>query len=533
MPKKQRRKRGGTFWAPKKIRKRTSSNNNNKMRQRKANHAPTKDYNQIWSHVSPRRLKNTQYSLTETTSIPIPCIATVPKGETGSFRDLTGTLLQTGLEKFCSLFWNQQQTLPLSKQVALQALCGPNCLTVRVLNESDRKTFHGINFKHHKYYFIVCYKESLEDMFFENPKSKKSQNFPTPTILIEMGRTSPPEVIAMKLTYPNSGEEEEPNYFTPEDQNWHTALSWFRVADANHHEIVSHLFETHIISEIILSEMMCTPTTEKKAKPHKICKFLKTFFSGTVWINNRARETLLPLLNVHLALGKGIDLLEDRWHNYNFSDSNFLKSLENRGMQEMTFYSPGRYGKRIYNIIFHFCHDVVHTFYKNDDDIIGDSWLSLFWSNLNNRLNKTVKPFSSIERLTDFLTHIIFLCSVQHSIVNFSQKAFYSNVPPFVLNVGDIPKVGQSTTVKVARGEFSATSELIVNLLSQYDDNNSLYNLKKQDFDESISHIVIKFRRKLKTCKNWMKSEEDKKEMEGSCLLYPFLINCLERSIAI
>jgi arachidonate 15-lipoxygenase len=76
--------------------------------------------------------------------------------------------------------------------------------------------------------------------------------------------------------------------FLPTDPGWAAAKQIVQVADANHHELVSHLSRTHLLVELFL-----VATRLHLAPNHPLSRLLVPHFEGTVFINDRARHDLI------------------------------------------------------------------------------------------------------------------------------------------------------------------------------------------------------------------------------------------------
>ena len=68
---------------------------------------------------------------------------------------------------------------------------------------------------------------------------------------------------------------------------WRIAKTIVQVADANHHELISHLGLTHLLLEVF-----AMATERQLAKDHPLGILLRAHFEGTFFINDQAQKTL-------------------------------------------------------------------------------------------------------------------------------------------------------------------------------------------------------------------------------------------------
>lgn len=226
--------------------------------------------------------------------------------------------------------------------------------------------------------------------------------------------------------------------FTPNDgYNWLIAKTMVEIADANHHEAVSHLARTHL-----LMESFVIATHRQLARGHPLNRLLTPHFRGTLAINEAAWRRLI-------ANGGAVDrilagriestrrLAVDGVRKFHFRNSMLPRALATAGLATgngLAHY-PYRDDALLYwNVIRQWVSEYLTIYYPTDAALQTDpevqAWLAEIASPDGGRLCG-VGPEDSrtVTGLTDVLTMILFTCSVQHAAVNFPQYDIMSYAP--------------------------------------------------------------------------------------------------------
>ena len=259
----------------------------------------------------------------------------------------------------------------------------------------------------------------------------------------------------------------------PEKQRWSwlIAKTIVQIADANYHELISHLGRTHLLIEpfVIATERQLAPN-------HPLGILLRPHFQGTLFINNAATVGLINKKGIVDATFGGtldeslrITLEGVRGYPFSFNDSMLPKFLEQRGVDDATKLPDYPYrddGMLIWKAIHQWVNSYISIYYHNDQDVINDTelqdWVQSLIANDGGRMTGFGESNSSggwdihsKTYLIDAVTLLIFTCSAQHAVVNFAQATYMSYAP-------NMPFAGYQPAPSLATG---ATQDDYFNLL--------------------------------------------------------------------
>ena len=250
---------------------------------------------------------------------------------------------------------------------------------------------------------------------------------------------------------------------TPESQRWSwlIAKTIVQIADANYHELISHLGRTHLLIEPFI-----IATARELAPNHPLGILLRPHFQGTLFINNAATVGLINKEGiVDATFGCTLDeslriTLEGvRGYPFSFNDSMLPKFFEQRGVDSTTKLPDYPYrddAMLIWEAIHQWVASYISVYYQSDRDVVNDSELQRWFESLiaddGGRMTGFGESNSSGELdihsrayLIDAVTLIIFTSSVQHAAVNFPQAAYMSYAP-------NMPWAGYQPAPKRATG---------------------------------------------------------------------------------
>ena len=234
---------------------------------------------------------------------------------------------------------------------------------------------------------------------------------------------------------------------TPEDQQWSwlIAKTIVQIADANYHELISHLGRTHLLIEPFVI------ATERELAPnHPLGILLRPHFQGTLFINNAATVGLINQDGIVDATFGGtldeslrITLEGVRGYPFSFNDSMLPKFFELRGVDDETKLPDYPYrddGMLVWDAIHKWVDNYLSVYYQNDQDVIEDTelqnWFQSLIANDGGRMTGFGESNSSggldihsKTYLIDAVTLLIFTCSAQHAAVNFAQATYMSYSP--------------------------------------------------------------------------------------------------------
>lgn len=261
--------------------------------------------------------------------------------------------------------------------------------------------------------------------------------------------------------------------YTPFETNpldWLFAKFCVQIADANHHEMSSHLCRTHFVMEPI-----AIGTAHQLAENHPLSILLRPHFLFMITNNHLGQERLInrggPVDQLLAGtLAESMELVKDAYENWNINDFSFFKEIENRGMDNLDRLPHYPYrddGKLIWDAIHTFVSGYLNHFYPTSQQITEDTELQAWAAELSDQ-NKGGKvkgmpsSIQSVHELIEIVTTIIFICGPQHSAVNYAQYEYMAFAPNMPLAAyRDIP---HPTTEKPITEE-KITEEQILRLL--------------------------------------------------------------------
>eukprot|EP01132_Coremiostelium_polycephalum_P007594 gene7594-9338_t len=229
--------------------------------------------------------------------------------------------------------------------------------------------------------------------------------------------------------------------FTPlsTKYEWIYAKLWFQSADGQHMEFVTHLWESHLLSEVFV-----IATHRQLSERHPVYQLLHPHFSLLLDINWRARGHLLAKDGpIDVLLGPGalgaLRLVSKHNKDFKWNENTFIKRLEknntlNDEVLKNYFYKED--GLRVYAILKDFVTKVLEEFYpERERDIERDfelhAWIDELQSKWGGQMKGIIEGpvLRHIEELAELVTDIIFRMTVEHSIGNHGQWDMYGFTP--------------------------------------------------------------------------------------------------------
>ncbi|WP_437587281.1 lipoxygenase family protein [Sorangium sp. So ce1000] len=234
-----------------------------------------------------------------------------------------------------------------------------------------------------------------------------------------------------------------PVFFPDGGTPWEIAKTIVNMADANYHELVSHLGLTHLLTEPFVI------TTYRQLDPkHPLFALLTPHFSGTLFINYAAQTTLV-------ADGGAVDqllvgtiessrlLAANAFENACYNRMFFPDTLVERGVDDVAALPDYPYrddALALWNAIHAWVTAYVGVYYPTSADVLQDyelqAWIAELASEDGGRIkdigDKVVNGTPQIETaeyLAKLLTQVIFTASVQHAAVNFPQRTIMAYTP--------------------------------------------------------------------------------------------------------
>ncbi len=260
--------------------------------------------------------------------------------------------------------------------------------------------------------------------------------------------------------------------YTPFDPpvDWLFAKLCVQVADANHHEMSSHLGRTHLVMEPI-----AIATARQLAKNHPLGLLLKPHFRFMLVNNELARSYLIapggPVDDLLSGtLPETMEIAREACSNWSLDQFALPTELKNRGMDDtnqLPHYPYRDDGLLLWNAIETFVSGYLKYFYPTKEAIAQDvelqTWAKELASDKGGKVKGMPSKIDTVEQLIKIVTTIIFTCGPQHSAVNFPQydyMSFAANMP--LAAYRDIPKITASGNLEVI------TEKDILRLLPPY-----------------------------------------------------------------
>ncbi|NJO80678.1 MAG: lipoxygenase, partial [Cyanobacteria bacterium RM1_2_2] len=218
--------------------------------------------------------------------------------------------------------------------------------------------------------------------------------------------------------------------------SWNYAKLCVQIADANHHEMISHLCYTHLVME-----PFAIATARQLGKNHPLGLLLRPHFRFLLANGELARSRLLGYIDRLLpgSLEESKHLVKKGYEAWNFKAFAFPTEVENRNMQNAPHYPYYQDGKLLWDAIKEFVRNYLKLYYENVDDVKSDTELQAWADELaaqdGGRVKGMKKYVVDIEELIEIVTNIIFTCGPQHSAINYSQYEYMTYMPNMPLSL--------------------------------------------------------------------------------------------------
>jgi arachidonate 15-lipoxygenase len=216
---------------------------------------------------------------------------------------------------------------------------------------------------------------------------------------------------------------------------WQIAKIIVQIADANYHELISHLGLTHLFIE-----PFAIATERQLSVKHPLGILLRQHFQGTLFINFAASKILVgrnqPLDNLQAGSYKTSSAFSAQAvRNFNFNENILPDTFINRNVNSLKNYPYREDAMMIWDAIHQWVSNYLSTYYQNDDEVKADgelqAWVTEIISPDGGRINGFGENngIESRSYLIRAVTQIIFTASAQHAAVNFSQPDWMSYTP--------------------------------------------------------------------------------------------------------
>ena len=225
--------------------------------------------------------------------------------------------------------------------------------------------------------------------------------------------------------------------------NWLYAKTCVQIADANHHEMASHLCHTHFVME-----PFAVSTARRLSSIHPLYLLLRPHFRFMLFNNEMARKRLVNqggTVDDLLAgtIGESLQIVKDAyeknaqesWSLDQFALPTFIK---NRGLDDTTRLPHYPYrddGQLLWDAIAKYVGEYLGLYYTNPEDVTNDYELQDWIAELadqgkdGGKVKGIPTTLETVQQLADIVTAVIYTCSAQHSAVNFTQYDYMGFIP--------------------------------------------------------------------------------------------------------
>jgi hypothetical protein len=237
------------------------------------------------------------------------------------------------------------------------------------------------------------------------------------------------------ILFPKDRSCDEDRAYGPLDDPWAwTIAKWHaQTADGALHEGFYHLFETHMVTELIA---VCA--ARHLHVDHPIAHLLAPHTQFNLAIDCLARSDMLaPGKAIDLALSSGsagaLNAVRLEIANgWSWSARRIDRDLAARGVADakrLPYYPYRDYGTSLHEILGKYVAQVMAPFYRSDADVAGDTELAGWLAEIASHMNGFPAKLDTVAGLFDVLTEIVFRASAGHAAVNNGQYDAYGHVP--------------------------------------------------------------------------------------------------------
>lgn len=254
---------------------------------------------------------------------------------------------------------------------------------------------------------------------------------PTCLFYVDDSGTMMPLAIQLK---PSEMDKSNP-VFTPLHPvwDWRMARAHVQASDSHYHESISHLLDTHLVSEVFAL------ATHRNLHPdHPFSQLITPHFEHTLAINEQARKNLLAkhgeIARCMAAKHTGnINLVRMKWASWDFNDNYLQADLDRRDVNDLSGFLYRDDSTVVHKAIETYARGILRIWYQSDQDVIDDVELQCWAREIASPQLGQVRGFpaqiTSVEELVKIATSVIFRASAQHAAVNNGQFGAYGWVP--------------------------------------------------------------------------------------------------------
>ncbi len=241
--------------------------------------------------------------------------------------------------------------------------------------------------------------------------------------------------IAIQIN-PTDGRQSQ--LITPFDSplTWFHAKLCVQTADANHHEMSSHLCRTHFVME-----PFAIVTARQLAENHPLNLLLKPHFRFMLANNDLGRKRLVnrggPVDELLAGtLQESLQIVVNAYEEWSLDQFSLPTELKNRGVDDpnkLPHYPYRDDGLLLWNAIKKFVSEYLKLYYKTPQDLTADfelqAWAQELVSQSGGRVKGVPNRIETLDQLVDIATAVIFTCGPQHAAVNYPQYEYMTFMP--------------------------------------------------------------------------------------------------------
>lgn len=251
-------------------------------------------------------------------------------------------------------------------------------------------------------------------------------------------------------------QDESTTIWTPNDtkHDWCLAKLWWKHADAQFSQMVTHLSMAHFMIEPIAMALF-----RNLPSCHPVHKILRQHVQLVIANNVLGREKLIAPGGaaercMTLGLGSGensegrpsgfIEILSKSYQKFDYNDLDLKENIKRRGVEDIPNYYYRDDSIRMCNAISAYVSSLIELHYETDKDVQEDNEIQSFAADLfsNGFPGKDgfPKSFGSIAALQKFVSKFIFIASCGHAAANYYLFEYFRFAPNLPLAMrGTIP----------------------------------------------------------------------------------------------
>lgn len=221
----------------------------------------------------------------------------------------------------------------------------------------------------------------------------------------------------------------------PADNAWVLVRQAVQIADAIDHELRAHLAQTHFVSELV-----AIATHHCLCERHPLHALLAPHFTGTAFINDNARSTLIAaggaVERVFAGeIGSSRDFAVSALKSMELGNLAMPRRFELSGTTDLVDYPFRDDALSVWHEIRRWVHEYCAIYYGGEPELQADGELQDWFRALASPVSAGGVPGcpkpTELSALEDLLTIVIFNASAQHAAVNFPQWTDMSFAPAF------------------------------------------------------------------------------------------------------